>query len=383
MKIKINISSLMTALLCVLILFMQIQVPSTYVICILILLMILELIEAKYRLVIRRMTIAGLLLLGITCFMYGIVKIDGIGVKQEFMPLMILSIATIIISFGNKVNTYKVILFLFWSSAFFSILGMLQYHLNVDIPFFNIVLFDRLQCGYNGPNELANANSMIIGLTLIYHMQVKKIKYTFWGVIPLMLGVVFSWSRAGFVILSVAIGGAIAVNLFQNRKDEKHKLLKKLLIIVLSIVLVHLFANVYLPEVQTMREGSSDRDYIFDYTMERFKESPIYGHGLGYTAEANIIPNDTPHNEYYLFLINGGIIGLGGLLIYFLIILNLAWNKKKFYILYALMLFLIVEFTFNNLVRYKISILFYVLLFLVNSTNEKGEKKLLRKRLED
>lgn len=89
-------------------------------------------------------------------------------------------------------------------------------------------------------------------------------------------------------------------------------------------------------------DSYNDRGTLISFSLKNFMEAPILGHGLGYTDAMSY----RPHNMYFLFLVEGGIIGLSIYLLFLFILWKWASGVGK-----PMVSILVVSglFTHNNL----------------------------------
>lgn len=118
------------------------------------------------------------------------------------------------------------------------------------------------------------------------------------------------------------------------------------------------------PKFQYVRQTSSSRDYIIDSILNSDKKDLLLGTGIGSYSSVIGSVNTTPHSEYLFFLISGGIIGVILLLLFFCYLISNAKRKKMYPELYTLMFFFIVEMSFNNLIRGRISVFFWIIVYI-------------------
>ena len=257
----------------------------------------------------------------------------------EVLCLFTVILIGIVMSFAPKRKEIDIVNGVLYITSIISIItliskktGNLFFGLIREIPYYN-----RILGGFSGPNELANFLNIIIAYAFSKHFLEKKIKGIYILVIPIYINILLTYSRGGYIGILVTMFIIIIIIL---SKQENQKTLKIIISIILFLTLSYIVVFVMIPKMADIRSTVSgeldssffnSRNYIFEYTKELFLQKPIFGHGLGATAEyPTIYGNLTPHNTFYLFAIDGGIVGIFGILYMYFIILKLSLTKKLY-----------------------------------------------------
>ncbi len=221
----------------------------------------------------------------------------------------------------------------------------------------------RIMGGFDGPNELAAFNLFVIiySLNMLLYNNVNKRKY----IINIMVSgliIIYTWSRGGLI----GLGIGVFISLFLYFKDKIN--IKRLIMFSTSSLLgIYFSMNILVPSLMSVRRNASGRFEMISMIIEPILEKPIFGWGLGNISQYSSISNATPHNGYLLILFAGGIVSFV-LYSMFLVSISIQIYKKSDRIASILLLtFLLQELVFNNLIRGRISLLFWLLVVLVFS----------------
>lgn len=231
----------------------------------------------------------------------------------------------------------------------------------------------RVMGGFDGPNECGAFYVIALALMLSYNYsneKAKRDKYILLKTVFMFVPVVLSWSRSvyiAFIAMLIIVGYEIVHN--SSNKLKSWKLMLLALLIALTAVLY-----IY-PLFSAVRKNAGSRDYIFESVISIFRENSVFGSGLGSYWFLSGGDNSTPHSEYLLFLVSGGLVSLSILLMFFIKAFWRFMIEKRIEIICVLVTFFILEGAFNNLVRGRVSILFWAIMIAANHVDDKYSKK--------
>ena len=213
-----------------------------------------------------------------------------------------------------------------------------------------------------GPNSFAD----LITVTGIYSLFKYKNSYVFFIVPIALIAVIVTYSRFSLVVLV----------LFTLIKFIREKLYTQLFVtmIVLSIAAIPL--GVYERFMNDDNNGISDRVLMLEASTEYFISSSLEIKLIGNGSNQLIFESNNiylydefdknpysygPHNSFIFYLINYGIVGV---LLYFLIFINLFKRKLVFdFNLISLTVFFILSMSTDLLHNHSVSWLLYFLYF--------------------
>jgi O-antigen ligase len=284
--------------------------------------------------------------------------------KIEILWLSLGCLAFLIVSTGNKIKRIPVIKTVILSGMLGAFINLAAHLLNwfntriVNTPYAGT----RWVGGFDGPNEFGAFYVMILALVLGLYLEKE---YSFLKMVTLsfilIILIYFSFSRGALLGL---VGLLVIFAIYSLVRSKRKFLLFGFYIVIVSVFLYR-YLQPLLMKFNSVRENASERDILFLESFRLLKESPILGHGLGAFGELSFVKNTTPHSDYLLILVSGGLIGCGLLLFFYS---KFTWNafKNKFYPeLLLLLVFISQAFTFNNIVRGRLSILFWVIVILL------------------
>ncbi len=228
--------------------------------------------------------------------------------------------------------------------------------------------------GFDGPNELAQFCVLVVaisyGLFRERHIGIVGLSI----VCSILAFIIFhTYSRGGVLALALA-----TFIFFCWPRPQKR----------VAVILVIMFAVAFLysgelfnaiGEFERVRVQANDRSDIVSAVMDIFAEKPLFGGGFGYFAESTAISAETPHSDFLVFLVSGGILSLTLLLLFFTV--TVWWTIKKEMVVetYFLLVFIFNGLTWNNLIRFRISIIFFiVMLFIMSSYLDLQRRRLFR-----
>ncbi len=221
----------------------------------------------------------------------------------------------------------------------------------------------RIMGGFDGPNELAAFNLFVIiySINMLLYNNVNKRKY----IINIMVSgliIIYTWSRGGLI----GLGIGVFISLFLYFKDKIN--IKRLIIFSTSSLLgIYFSLNILVPSLMSVRRNASGRFEMISMIIEPILEKPIFGWGLGNISQYSSIANATPHNGYLFILFAGGIVSFVLYLMFLVSIFIQIYKKSDRIASILLLTFLLQELVFNNLIRGRISLLFWLLVVLVFS----------------
>ena len=213
-----------------------------------------------------------------------------------------------------------------------------------------------------GPNSFAD----LITVTGVYSLFKYKNSYVFFIVPIALIAVIVTYSRFSLVVLV----------LFTLIKFIREKLYTQLFVtmIVLSIAAIPL--GVYERFMNDDNNGISDRVLMLEASTEYFISSSLEIKLIGNGSNQLIFESNNiylydefdknpysygPHNSFIFYLINYGIVGV---LLYFLIFINLFKRKLVFdFYLISLTVFFILSMSTDLLHNHSVSWLLYFLYF--------------------
>lgn len=258
--------------------------------------------------------------------------------------------------------------------------GLIQIFLQMThryIPFLTSVPYagTRWVGGFDGPNEMAAFYLMI--LSMVFGLKIERSIKTTTFILSLLIFlplIYFPFSRGGLL----GLGILVLLYMIYKFKHGKHKIL--LLLFYSSIITYFYFKyfDILMYKFSDVRSNASDRDYLFRDSLELFKQNPIFGHGLGSFDALAPAHNIVPHSDYLLFMVSGGLISLSILLYFYFTFAKKAFKNKYYPEVLAISTFIIQGLTFNNIVRGRVSILFWlvvIILYLSVSKINKDKSK--------
>lgn len=284
-------------------------------------------------------------------------------------------ISFVIISFSkelDRVTTLKLVVF---AGGIGAAVNLVAYRLSwynphlINSPYAGT----RWVGGFDGPNESAAFYVMILALVLGLYLE-KNISslntiIMFSIVTPLIY---ISFSRGA--LLSFA-GLFIIFVLYSFVKSRRKIALLTIYTITLWIFFSKYYGSLF-ERFTYIRRSASERGYLFTESMRLFTDKPVLGHGFGSFETQATVYNVVPHSDYLLFLVSGGIIGATLLVLFYLGFTFKAFRKKFYPELLLLIVFMTQALTFNNIVRGRLSVLFWIIVILVYlGTKESRIKK--------
>lgn len=306
--------------------------------------------------------------------------------KIEVFWLSLGCVSFSIIASGNRIERISIIKSIILSGVFGALLNIILHSMNlfssqiINVPYAGT----RWVGGFDGPNEFGGFYVMITALVLGLYLEKE---YTFFQMLirlSILIPVVyFSFSRGALLGLISLIAIFSVYSLLKAKR--------KLLLLTFYTLITYGFYSMYLQQLLTnfgsVRKNASERSYITTGVLNLFQQRPILGHGIGSFGEISTARNTTPHNDYFLFLVSGGIAGVCVLLYFYSKSTMIAFKNKFYPEFLMLLVFMTQSLTFNNLVRGRLSILFWVVIILTylgsktkSNVNTTKKKRRLFKR---
>lgn len=217
--------------------------------------------------------------------------------------------------------------------------------------------------GFDGPNEMGAFYLISLFLMLGDHALRRPVPFLWVKVGVFVTVVVSSWSRGA--LIGLGCGCVFLVwTVFRCTQGGKRMRLVASSLVGVSVVtlLYHLIVE---PRLIAVRSSAGDRTYLLYSTWSIVRSSPVFGRGLGSYWFLTDGVNATPHSEYLLFLVSGGLAGVVILAAFFAYWFYQATRKGMYPEALGLAVFYILEAFFNNLVRGRVSFLFWSIVFLV------------------
>jgi O-antigen ligase len=312
-----------------------------------------------------------------------LLRIENLFHKESIIELSWLSLGVIfiLISLCNfKTDIYQYRKNISLVTLFFSLIVLVGYVLNSD--FFGLINYPyagvRLVGGFDGPNEIAGFYLIFLGLMLgwLYFDQNEGYKLLIWmSILVAVIIIILSYSRGGLLGLELILASVLIYSIWVSIKRKKIKRL--LLTLLVGTLLFYVILYQIYPMLEITRKQSTSRIPVISESINLIKQKPFFGHGIGGFAIYGDSINNTPHNGLLFFLVSGGMISF---LLFFLFYSNLVviCLKKRLYPeFFFFIVFLYQEMFFNNLIRGRLSFLFWICtLYVLKYTNSRPNSKL-------
>lgn len=183
----------------------------------------------------------------------------------------------------------------------------------------------------------------------------------------MFIPIVLSWSRSVYIAFIVML----IVVTYEIVHNSSNKLKSWRLVVVVALLAVLIVVLYIYPLFLAVRKNAGSRNYIFENVISILGDNLIFGSGLGSYWFLSGGDNSTPHSEYLLFIVSGGLMGLSILLIFFMKVFWRFMIEKRIEIICILIIFFILEGAFNNLIRGRVSILFWAIMIAANYVDDK------------
>lgn len=278
--------------------------------------------------------------------------------------IFVLSVSTI-----PELRRDLVYSYIIWLSVPIAIIVIAFHNLGIFPGFFISEPYagTRWVGGFDGPNEFPHFYLLLLSIYIGIFLEKGKGFSLFLPISMIFLMCFWSgYSRgASFTLLILS---AAALPLFLKRFNSVFVLGG----VGIFILLIFLNFNYSLNNFNEVRSNTGDRWYIIDSIYSYFFDSPIFGNGIGaYFGAHQRNPssiNQTPHNGYLYFLVSGGIVGFFLYLSFALWVLYSSYKKGLYIEFLFFVTFFSSELTFNNLVRGRISVIFWTVfsIFLIS-----------------
>lgn len=249
------------------------------------------------------------------------------------------------------------------SSTLIGICGVLLYLIKMEIPGFISLPYagTRLVAGFDGPNEAAAFYLLAFTYSFNMYLFNKRKRYLIHSIFMTLI-IVLTWSRGGLLGLVIAVCSSL---LYANKKRLIKLFTFKRVVIFIAIIALLYF--VFIPNYQSIRKNASARDSLIIQSLEPFVKRPFFGWGLGDFSEVSGLRNSTPHNEIIFILYASGLCGLLLFCTFALLLTKQTLNKSKIIEMLILLSFFTQEMTFNNLIRGRVSLVFWLIVLLIVS----------------
>lgn len=327
----------------------------------------------------QRLLIKGIIYLLLWIFLIvSTLRTEFISLNETKIEIMwlFLGILSFIIIVNNikidRITSLKALIYAGFSG------GLIQIFLQISqryIPFLTDVPYasTRWVAGFDGPNEMAAFYLMILSIVFGLKIEKKINSITFIISLFIFLPLIYlSYSRGGLIGLGIL--GLLYI--IYKLKYSKHKIL---ILTFYSIIIAYFYFKyfeIFMYKFNDVRSNAGDRDYLFSDSVELFKQNPILGHGLGSFGALAPAYNVVPHSDYLLFMVSGGLVSLSILLYFYFTFANNAFKNKYYPELLAILTFILQGLTFNNIVRGRLSILFWLVVIILYLSNPKVKKDL-------
>src|SRR5699024_4273861 len=263
----------------------------------------------------------------------------------------------------NMSNTrvYRILKSIFYSGLSGASFIFILSSLNIFIPSLNHEHYAGIRWvgGFDGPNEFSAFYVLILsiglGLYISKHINVSMMIYSIIIIVP---SVYFSYSRGSLFMFFTLIIVFIIVHI----KNTKHRvLITSIYTGVLAFLFVLVKKNNLIENFMNVRSRASSRTPLLEASISMFLDKPIFGNGLGAFSLLSIVSNDSPHNDYLYILTAGGIIDLTILLCFYLYPFFISLFYRNYASIFFFITFYFSGFFFNNIVRGRISFLFWLI----------------------
>jgi O-antigen ligase len=175
--------------------------------------------------------------------------------------------------------------------------------------------------------------------------------------------IISSWSRSALGALLFMYMLCFCGAYSQTRGSRRLRVI--VLFLLLSTLVALLYAQVIRPQYNVIRIGAGGRLYLLETASAIVEQRPIFGYGLGSYWYVGDGRNVTPHSDYLLFIVSGGIVGITFLAGFYTYWLRIALKRLMYPEALTLLVFYALEAFFNNLVRGRVSFFFWALILLV------------------
>lgn len=284
---------------------------------------------------------------------------------------LIVGVLIIVVMLLSEISKEKIINTVIITSIIGGSLTLVSYFSN--FTFFNLISLPyagtRAIGGFDGPNELATFHVLVISLCLGIIVDKKHKINNIYIIIALIISITtifFTFSRGGLV------GTGVVFFLYFILYLKKKKMKFSLILLPLSITIFFIFRKHLYNLIGTfneVRRNKSDRGYLSEEVMRIFSEKPFFGWGLGSFSSIANVRNSVPHNDFYVFLVSGGIIALLLFSLFLLSFIAKSIKNQLYPLTFFLIIFITQALTFNHLIRGRISILFWIVTSILLTTS--------------
>lgn len=273
-----------------------------------------------------------------------------------FAPILLVLLCSSLRFHVEPVSLYRKIIFIsitFCLSAF--VFHSLQYFPKkiIQEPYAGT----RWMGGFDGPNEFGQFYSLALALLLGLSLQRSvKTSTLIVGASVFLIAIWFSFSRGTILSLGVLFFAYMYIKIKGKNKGAV------VIMIGASLVSLAWFFEGMLASFYEVRSNSTGRDTIIKSAVDKFYESPIIGNGFGAFDESLYMDTTTPHSDYLYFLVSGGLFGIVTILALYGYLIFKSYKLRMFPEFLFFLTFAAHSVTFNNLVRGRLSIFFWIVL---------------------
>ncbi len=217
--------------------------------------------------------------------------------------------------------------------------------------------------GFDGPNEMGHFYVLALSLMLGEHIFRRRVRFVWVKTGIFVIVIISSWSRSALGALLFMYMLCFCGAYSQTRGSRRLRVI--VLFLLLSTLVALLYAQVIRPQYNVIRIGAGGRLYLLETASAIVEQRPIFGYGLGSYWYVGDGRNVTPHSDYLLFIVSGGIVGITFLAGFYTYWLRIALKRLMYPEALTLLVFYALEAFFNNLVRGRVSFFFWALILLV------------------
>ena len=214
--------------------------------------------------------------------------------------------------------------------------------------------------GFDGPNEFAQFYVLVFAVAIGLHREGELNTVLLLIMCSILLMAIwFSYSRGALLSLAIVCVAYILISL-RFWVAVRLAAVFGLMSLLMNFYLLSLFE-----QFNDVRRNASDRYHLISDAIDIFIESPLAGVGFGGFAEFSTVSNSTPHSDFLYFLVSGGVVGVLGLSAFLCFVLLKSKSRKYYPEFLFFVAFFANGLTFNNLVRGRLSILFFLVLLVL------------------
>lgn len=268
-----------------------------------------------------------------------------------FLPVVATLLAASTLPGTNSELLYKII---YVGSAGIC-LASITFHLMGVFP--SLLVFPpyagtRWVGGFDGPNEFGQFYVLIMALGMGLYLE-GKIKLLPLAICTAIFAfcVWHSFSRGSLFAVAILLAAVLFLNSFGKKRWRL--LFVGVGLLALASVYFDRFATTFL----NIRQARGGRDDLLQSTLEAVERNPLVGGGFGYYDS---LVGSPPHSDYMYFVTSGGLIGLVVLLASYAYLTWGSYRRGMYVEFLFFIVFAVHSLSFNNLVRGRLSIIFWV-----------------------